>query len=78
MFVCTLKGTDKKIYIERTGSQCLFVPCWCCCCGVGCYGRHECGVGVGVCVGTFIPWHAPLASAGAGGYKIKTRAGIVF
>ena len=27
VFVCTLKGRDKKRYIVRTGSQCLFVPC---------------------------------------------------
>jgi hypothetical protein len=33
VFVCTLKGGNKKRYIVRTGSQCLFVRCWCCCWG---------------------------------------------
>ena len=32
VFVCTLKGGNKKRYIVRTGSQCLFVLCCCCCC----------------------------------------------
>ena len=34
------KGRDKKTYIERTGSQCLFVPCCCCWPMLALFGRR--------------------------------------